>query len=155
RSRSGGVLRAPVRGNGRRDRRGRSRPHAARRAVRAARARRRSAGGRAVTAADPTGDELLARARALVPRLRERAERCERERRVPEESIRELKDAGLFRILQPRAYGGYEQGFAAYARVAAELGRGCASTAWVYENNAMHQLILAHFPAETQKWLWG
>jgi hypothetical protein len=25
----------------------------------------------------------------------------------------------------------------------------------VYENNAMHQLILAHFPAETQKWLWG
>jgi GTP cyclohydrolase II len=85
-----------------------------------------------------------------VPKLRERAERCERERRVPEESIRELKEAGLFRILQPRAYGGYELGFETYVRVATELGRGCASTAWVYENNAMHQLILAHFPRDAE-----
>ena len=106
-------------------------------------------------ATDPSPEELLARTRALVPALRERSERCERERRVPEESIRELKGAGLFRILQPRAYGGYELDFATYVRVSIELGRGCASTAWVYENNSMHQLILALFPAETQKWLWG
>jgi 3-hydroxy-9,10-secoandrosta-1,3,5(10)-triene-9,17-dione monooxygenase len=99
-------------------------------------------------------DELVARARALTPRLLERAERCERERRVPEESIQELKQAGLFRVLQPRAFGGLELDFATYVRVATELGRGCASTAWVYENNAMHQLILALFPAETQRELW-
>lgn len=105
--------------------------------------------------ADPSGDELVARARELVPRLRERAERCERERRIPDESIREMKEAGLFRALQPRAFGGFELDFASYARVAIELGRGCASSAWVYENNAMHQLILALFPAETQKELWG
>jgi len=109
----------------------------------------------ASAAAEPSADELVARARELVPRLRERAERCERERRVPEESIRELKQAGLFRILQPRAFGGHELDFATYVRVSIELGRGCASTAWVYENNAMHQLILALFPAETQKELWG
>ena len=106
-------------------------------------------------AAEPGAEELVARARALVPALRERAERCEAARRVPEESIRELKQAGLFRILQPRAFGGYELDFTTYVRVAIELGRGCASTAWVYENNSMHQLILALFPAETQKELWG
>ena len=100
-------------------------------------------------------EELVARARALAPRLLERAERCERERRVPEESIQELKQAGLFRILQPRAMGGLEFDFTTYVRVAIELGKGCASTAWVYENNSMHQLILALFPAETQKELWG
>jgi 3-hydroxy-9,10-secoandrosta-1,3,5(10)-triene-9,17-dione monooxygenase len=105
--------------------------------------------------AEPNPEELVARARALVPRLRERAERCERERRVPEESIREIREAGLFRILQPRAYGGLELDFATYVRVSSELGRGCASTAWVYENNAMHQLILALFPAETQKEIWA
>ena len=97
---------------------------------------------------DVSPEELVANARALAPRLLERAERCERERRVPEESIQELKQAGLFRILQPRAMGGLELDFATYVRVATELGRGCASTAWVYENNAMHQLILALFPAE-------
>jgi alkylation response protein AidB-like acyl-CoA dehydrogenase len=111
--------------------------------------------GAASRAAEPSGDELVLRARELVPRLRERAEGCERERRIPEESIREMKQAGLFRILQPRAYGGYELDFASYVRVSIELGRGCASSAWVYENNAMHQLILALFPAETQKELWG
>jgi 3-hydroxy-9,10-secoandrosta-1,3,5(10)-triene-9,17-dione monooxygenase len=103
----------------------------------------------------PQADELVARARALVPGLRERVERCERERRVPEESIRGLHEADLFRILQPRASGGLELDFATYVRVSIELGRGCASTAWVYENNAMHQLILALFPAEAQKEIWG
>jgi 3-hydroxy-9,10-secoandrosta-1,3,5(10)-triene-9,17-dione monooxygenase len=106
-------------------------------------------------APDPSPSDLVARARELVPRLRERFERCERERRVPDESIREIREAGLFRILQPRAFGGYELDFATYVRVSIELGRGCASTAWVYENNAMHQLILALFPLETQKELWG
>jgi 3-hydroxy-9,10-secoandrosta-1,3,5(10)-triene-9,17-dione monooxygenase len=100
-------------------------------------------------------EELLARARALVPKLRERAARCEQERRVPEESIREIKDAGLFRILQPRAFGGYELDFSIYVKVASELGRGCASTAWVYQNNAMHQLILALFPEPAQRELWA
>ena len=59
-----------------------------------------------VAAPEPGPEELIARARALVPRLRERVDRCEQERRVPEESIRELKEAGLFRVLQPRAFGG-------------------------------------------------
>ncbi len=100
-------------------------------------------------------EELVARARAIVPKLAERAERCERERRIPQESIDELKAAGLFQILMPRAYGGFELDFSVYARVAIEIGRGCASTAWVYQNNAMHQLILGLFPEQTQKELWA
>jgi 3-hydroxy-9,10-secoandrosta-1,3,5(10)-triene-9,17-dione monooxygenase len=100
-------------------------------------------------------EELIARARALVPKLAERAERCERERRIPEESIRELKQAGLFQILLPKAYGGYELDLSTYVKVAIELGRGCASTAWVFQNNAMHQLILGLFPEQTQNELWA
>jgi 3-hydroxy-9,10-secoandrosta-1,3,5(10)-triene-9,17-dione monooxygenase len=106
-------------------------------------------------APDPGPEELLTRARALVPRLRERVQRCEQERRIPEESIRELKEAGLFRVLQPRAFGGLELDFATYVRASIELGRGCASTAWVYQNNAMHNLILALFPEATQRELWA
>ena len=100
-------------------------------------------------------EELIARARALVPKLAERAERCERERRIPAESIDELKQAGLFHILLPKAYGGFELDFSVFVKVAIELGRGCASTAWVYQNNAMHQLILGLFPEQTQNELWA
>ena len=100
-------------------------------------------------------EEIVARARALAPNLRARAAECEQNRRVPEESIREIKEAGLFRILQPRAFGGYEFDFSTYVQVSTELGRGCASTAWVYQNNAMHNLILALFPEETQREIWA
>jgi 3-hydroxy-9,10-secoandrosta-1,3,5(10)-triene-9,17-dione monooxygenase len=102
-----------------------------------------------------TEEELLARARALVPGLRERVGECEEQRRIPEASIRELKQAGLFRVLQPRKFGGYELDFSTYVKISIELGRGCASTAWVYQNNAMHQLILALFPEETQREIWA
>ncbi len=98
--------------------------------------------------------ELVARARALAPGLAARASECESTRRVPDASIQEIKQAGLFRLLQPKAFGGHEADFSTYVQVAIELGRGCASTAWVYQNNAMHQLILALFPEETQRELW-
>ena len=50
----------------------------------------------------PSEAQLLDRARALVPTLRERAEECEQLRQIPPQSIQDMKDAGLFRVLQPR-----------------------------------------------------
>jgi len=114
----------------------------------------KSAPAASVPADIPGDEELVARARALAPGLAARADECERARRVPEKSIAELKEAGLFRLLQPKKFGGYEADFATYVRVSIELGRGCASTAWVYQNNAMHQLILALFPESTQRAIW-
>ena len=59
----------------------------------------------------PTSDELMARARALVPVLQERAQRCEDQRRVPEETIADFERAGLLRLCRPARYGGYEMGW--------------------------------------------
>ena len=55
---------------------------------------------------DISDDALIEGARALVPNLRERATACEALRRLPEETMAELRDAHLFRTLQPRAFGG-------------------------------------------------
>ncbi len=52
--------------------------------------------------------EMLERAHALVPKLRERASVTEEMRRLPPETERELHEAGLFRILQPKRVGGSE-----------------------------------------------
>jgi 3-hydroxy-9,10-secoandrosta-1,3,5(10)-triene-9,17-dione monooxygenase len=49
--------------------------------------------------------DLLDKARGLAPILRERAFAAEQARRIPDETIADLKAAGLFRILQPALYG--------------------------------------------------
>ena len=59
--------------------------------------------GRSETA--PHYEELLARAEALIPVLRERAARAEELRRLPDETIEDLHKSGLFRVLQPKRVG--------------------------------------------------
>jgi hypothetical protein len=50
----------------------------------------------------PTGEELVARARALAPKLRERAIKAERDRNIPRESIENYLESGLIHTLQPK-----------------------------------------------------
>ena len=98
---------------------------------------------------------LCERARDLIPALEERAARCEELRQLPPETIRDLHETGLFRMLQPAALGGAELDFAALVDIGAILARGCASTAWNLTNLASHHWMLAMFPAEAQDRIWG
>ena len=54
------------------------------------------------------GEALQDRVRALLPTLAANAGKAEAERKVPEENIRLLREAGFTRALQPLAYGGLE-----------------------------------------------
>jgi len=74
---------------------------------------------------------LVARAADLVPLLRTNATTTEDERRVPEENIAAIERAGLFRLTQPKRFGGFEADFRTKLEVISELARGCGSTAWV------------------------
>lgn len=100
------------------------------------------------------GAELIARARALVPALRERAPRAMAERRVPPQTIEEFQRAGFFRVLQPKRFGGMELDFATFARLVRELAHGCASSAWVYAVIGELGWVMAMFPEEGQKEVW-
>lgn len=98
--------------------------------------------------------ELVQRARALVPTLRARAERTERERRVPAETIEMLRDAELFRTLQPARFGGFEHGFVDLLNINYELGQGCGSAAWCASFGMTHQWFVSCFPIEAQEEVW-
>lgn len=74
--------------------------------------------------------ELVECAKALRPLLQKNAATTEDERRVPEESIQAIAEAGLFRITVPRRYGGYEVPIRTKLEVSAALAEGCGSTAW-------------------------
>ena len=75
---------------------------------------------------------LLDRARALIPRLAERAPAATAARQLPPETIAEYHEAGILRILQPKRFGGLQGRFSIFSRIVEELTWGCASSAWVY-----------------------
>jgi 3-hydroxy-9,10-secoandrosta-1,3,5(10)-triene-9,17-dione monooxygenase len=103
----------------------------------------------------PDFAQLLARAEALVPVLRERANRAEELRRIPDETIADLHRDGLFRILQPKRVGGSELPFRSIVELVSVIGRGDASTAWVLANLAAHHWLLGMWPREAQDEIWG
>ena len=77
-------------------------------------------------------DELVASARLLGPRLIERDAEADNDRRIPDETIAEMKHAGLFRALQPKRWGGYEVDLRTFYDVLMTLAEADMSTAWVY-----------------------
>ncbi|PPR24371.1 MAG: Flavin-dependent monooxygenase, oxygenase subunit HsaA, partial [Alphaproteobacteria bacterium MarineAlpha10_Bin1] len=95
-----------------------------------------------------TREELTARARALVPATRARADEAERLRRLPEETVNELRDAGLQRVLQPAAYGGAEAHFGGMVDVVSTIAEACGSTGWVLAQDVIHNFMVGQFPAE-------
>jgi len=75
---------------------------------------------------------LLDRARALIPRIAERAAAATAARQLPAETIAEYHETGILRILQPKRFGGLQGRFSLFSRIVEELTYGCASSAWVY-----------------------
>ncbi|MET4425921.1 acyl-CoA dehydrogenase family protein [Bradyrhizobium sp. RT3a] len=110
----------------------------------------------------PTGQEagerayaaMIARTRALVPRLRERAARTEELRHLPTETEKDLHDAGLFRMLQPKRIGGTELDYVALVDCAELLGMADASVAWNLANLASHHWMLGMFEQKAQDLVW-
>lgn len=98
----------------------------------------------------PTHDEVLARVDALVPRLRERAEETENLRRIPDATMAELHEGGVFRILAPVGVGGFGMGVETYGEVVRRIARGCASTAWNAGHLMEHVWMLARWPQAAQ-----
>jgi 3-hydroxy-9,10-secoandrosta-1,3,5(10)-triene-9,17-dione monooxygenase len=98
---------------------------------------------------------MMERARALVPRLRDRAPKTEELRRLPPETERDLHDAGLFRIVQPKRVGGAELDYVALVDCADVLAQGDASVAWNFANLASHHWMLGMFDRRAQDLVWN
>jgi alkylation response protein AidB-like acyl-CoA dehydrogenase len=98
---------------------------------------------------------LVEAARALAPRLRDRAPEAERRRVVPAETIAEMRASGLFRVMQPAAYRGDGGDFGDYIVIAEELGAGCPSTAWIYANVVLKSWMVGMYPRQAQDDIWG
>ena len=98
----------------------------------------------------PTREELIQRARDLAPPLRDRAQDTAALRRILDETIEDFHRLGFFKAVQPKRYGGYEIDPSVIFDIQLELGRGCASSAWVYGVISVHSWQLALFDPKAQ-----
>ena len=93
--------------------------------------------------------------RDLLPGFRERADEAERLRQVPEQSVKELEEAGLFRMLQPQRYGGLEADPIDFYTAVREIAAADASTGWISSVVSVHPWQIALFADEAQQAVWG
>jgi 3-hydroxy-9,10-secoandrosta-1,3,5(10)-triene-9,17-dione monooxygenase len=105
---------------------------------------------------DLTPREIVARAAAMRPKLLELQAETEERTFYSEATHREFTEAGFYRILQPRRFGGYEFDMPTYFRVVIEIARGCPSTGWCLCLGGAHVLqIAAMYSEQAQQELFG
>jgi len=87
-------------------------------------------GSKGIQTVEPA--ELIARARAMIPTLAERALPQTQRRGILPETIAEMQAAGFFRVLQPKRWGGYEMELGTFYDIEIALSEGDMSTGWTY-----------------------
>ncbi|WP_217251030.1 3-hydroxy-9,10-secoandrosta-1,3,5(10)-triene-9,17-dione monooxygenase oxygenase subunit [Streptomyces sp. AC602_WCS936] len=101
------------------------------------------------------GNQVLESVRALLPGIAERAVAADEARRIPRSTVRELTEAGVFRMLQPARYGGLESDPVDFYQVVRAISAVCCSTGWVASVLGVHPWQLGLFPRRAQDDVWG
>ncbi len=109
----------------------------------------------ATSPGDVSPETLVERARAIVPDLRERQAITEEAGHALPAAIETFLKAGLYRVVQPKKFGGCEYGIDDFIRVAMTVASGCGSTGWVFSTRAQHQWQIGLFAPEAQEEVWG
>lgn len=103
-------------------------------------------------ASQPTDrSSIVAAASALIPLLRKNSQETEQNRRVVQENIEAIRDAGLYRLMMPRRFGGLQADFQTFVEVSGELARGDGSTAWVSTLMNVCSWLAGLYPERAQR----
>jgi len=105
---------------------------------------------------DLTPKELIARAVALRPQLR--AEQAEADERgsYSEAMHRQFLEAGFYRAVQPRMFGGYEFDIPTFYKTMLEISRGHPGSGWCLTLCASHPFVIgSHWSEKAQRELFG
>ncbi|MFV2110004.1 acyl-CoA dehydrogenase family protein [Micromonospora sp. LOL_015] len=98
----------------------------------------------------PTLEQVKSSLPELVPTLREKAQWSEENRRLHDDSLQALADAGVFKLRMPARYGGFEADTRTLVDVAIQLGRADGALAWTVSTYWIASWIVGLFPDEAQ-----
>jgi 3-hydroxy-9,10-secoandrosta-1,3,5(10)-triene-9,17-dione monooxygenase len=99
--------------------------------------------------------DIVGRAHALGPVLARNAAKSELDRRAHNENIDAIKEAGLFRLMVPKRFGGFQSTVRAHLDVTAALAESCAGTAWVTALTNVCAWFVGLYPARAQEDVFG
>ena len=103
-----------------------------------------------------TPHEMIARARAMIPMLREQQDEAEARGYYSEAVHRRFVEAGFSRCLQPRRFGGYEFDWPTFLRVMVAIATGDPGTGWCLTLSSSHAWIVgSYFPEDVQAEAFG
>jgi len=103
-----------------------------------------------------TVETLVARAAALRPLLLAQQTDNDRRGHYSDEVHQAFRDAGFYRIMQPRLFGGYQLDPAAFLKVVMEISRGHPASGWCFTLAASHGYFVGgHWPEAAQRELFG
>ena len=111
----------------------------------------------AVPEPELTPTEMIARAAAMRQMLKDDQAAAEERGFYSEDIHKAFTQAGFYRVLQPRRFGGYEFDMTTYYRLAVEVAHGgSAGAAWCLDLGTHHSIILAsHWPEQAQREIFG
>jgi alkylation response protein AidB-like acyl-CoA dehydrogenase len=100
-------------------------------------------------------EELVDRAVSLRPLLEANELGGEADRRVSQASIDAITDAGLFRIMTPKRYGGYETDMRTHLATGAEIAKGDGAAGWITSLTNVCAWLVGVLPERAQDEVWG
>ncbi|WP_180968075.1 acyl-CoA dehydrogenase family protein [Cytobacillus massiliigabonensis] len=99
--------------------------------------------------------EAIKRAKSLATIIRERGKQAEELRQQPKETIQEIVDSGLIRLLQPKKWGGHELFFDSLVDTTIEIAKADPSSGWCFTLLGLHSFMLAGWPEKAQEDVWS
>lgn len=100
-------------------------------------------------------DGMLDRAAALKPTFAAQHDQTDQARRVSDDAVEALRQTGMFKLLQPKRFGGFEADYDLFSAMVEEVAGACASTAWVASVLTEHAWAIGCFPEAAQEDVWG
>src|SRR3954467_8159076 len=101
------------------------------------------------------GAACLSAARTLIPLLQAAADRIEAGNELPPDVLDAMFDAGMFKLLLPRAFGGFELKPTAYIQCVEAIAEGDASAAWCMNQGSGCSMASAYMAPDVARAIWG
>ena len=103
-----------------------------------------------------TPEMAIERARALRPMLRDQQEIADERGCYTDEVHQAMIDGGLYRLVQPKMWGGYQFDLVTFGKVVLEIARGHPSAGWCFCLGTSHSLVFSsHWSEQAQREMFG
>src|ERR1700712_5385214 len=104
---------------------------------------------------EDTAAACLTQARSLVPHLQSAAAQIDAKNELPSNVLDAMFDAGMFKPLLPRAFGGYELKPVDFIQCVEAIAEGDASAAWCMNQGSGCSMAAAYMEPEVAREIWG